>query len=66
MLSSTISEQAFLLSLARAAEVKVQDEALFDWLAGEGAGAADTSAVPSASRETKEARMVNKEEVENG
>lgn len=57
MLSSTISEQAFLLALALAAEVKVQDEALFDRLTREGEGAADTSAAPSASTETKEARI---------
>ena len=61
MLSSTISEHAFLLALALAAEVKVQVEALFNCVTREGDGAADARVAPSASREIDEARILKVE-----
>lgn len=60
MLSSTMVEQAFLLALALAAEVKVQveDPRSTSSEAREGAGAADTAAAPRASMERKDVRIL--------
>ena len=60
MLSSTMVEQAFLLAMALAAEVKVQVEDERSTISEtlEGAGAADTKAAPRANMETKDVRIL--------
>lgn len=59
MLSSTIVVHDFWLSLALAAEEKVQEEALLTWLeAREAVGKADATAAPRASIETTEERIL--------
>lgn len=58
MLSSTIVVQDFLLALALAAEVKVQEVALLICETREGAGAAAAMVAPRASMDIKEVRIL--------
>lgn len=60
MLLRVIWVQELALALASAAEVKVQEEALFICETREGAGMAETTPALNASMDAKEVRILNR------